>query len=147
MANNILTNLDLNKNELQNVVIHKATSAPSNPKTGQIYYNTNDNNLYRYNGTSWVAYQNQITVNGILQGDGAGNISGLGSSATGVRGIDTAPTQSSSNLITSGGVYSALQNAGSGLPSVTASDNGKVLTVVNGVWAAASLPLYDGTVI
>ena len=33
-----------------------------------------------------------------------------------------------------------------GLPSVSASDNGKVLTVVNGAWAAASLPVYDGTV-
>ena len=36
--------------------------------------------------------------------------------------------------------------ASSGLPSVSASDNGKVLTVVNGAWAAASLPVYDGTV-
>lgn len=34
----------------------------------------------------------------------------------------------------------------SGLPSVTASDNGKVLTVVNGAWAAASLPTYNGEV-
>lgn len=109
---NFLSNIDLNKNELQNVVLHKAASAPSNPKTGQIYYNTNDNNLYRYNGISWVAYQDQITENGILQGDGAGNITGLGSSATGVRGIDTVPTQSSPNLITSGGVYNALQSSG-----------------------------------
>ena len=31
------------------------------------------------------------------------------------------------------------------LPSVTSSDNGKVLTVVNGAWAAASLPIYDGS--
>lgn len=35
----------------------------------------------------------------------------------------------------------------SGLPSVSASDNGKVLMVVSGAWAAASLPVYDGTVI
>lgn len=32
------------------------------------------------------------------------------------------------------------------LPAVTATDNGKVLTVVSGAWAAAELPLYDGTV-
>ena len=33
-----------------------------------------------------------------------------------------------------------------GLPSVTSSDNGKILTVVNGAWAAASLPIYNGGV-
>lgn len=32
------------------------------------------------------------------------------------------------------------------IPSVTSSDNGKVLTVVNGAWAAADLPVYDGGV-
>lgn len=35
----------------------------------------------------------------------------------------------------------------SSLPSVTASDNGKVLRVVNGAWAASELPTYDGTVV
>ena len=34
----------------------------------------------------------------------------------------------------------------SSLPSVSASDNGKVLTVVNGAWAAAELPTYQGGV-
>ena len=29
---------------------------------------------------------------------------------------------------------------GSGLPPVTEADNGKVLTVVNGVWTAVELP-------
>ena len=32
------------------------------------------------------------------------------------------------------------------LPTVTTSDNGKVLQVVSGAWAAAELPVYDGTV-
>lgn len=32
------------------------------------------------------------------------------------------------------------------IPSVTVSDNGKILTVVNGAWAAAELPIYQGGV-
>lgn len=34
--------------------------------------------------------------------------------------------------------------AGAALPSVTAADNGKILRVVGGAWAAASLPVYNG---
>lgn len=37
-------------------------------------------------------------------------------------------------------------NSGSALPTVTSSDNGKVMMVVNGEWAAASLNIYNGGV-
>lgn len=37
-------------------------------------------------------------------------------------------------------------NATDGLPSVTSSDNGKVLSVVNGAWAAALYPNYDAVI-
>ena len=52
-----LANLDLNKSQLQNAVVHPLGTAPSNPVEGQIYYDssTDDKKLYVYNGTGWVA--------------------------------------------------------------------------------------------
>ena len=74
-----LTNLNLNKNEIQNAVIQPLAVAPSNPKEGQIYYNSTDKFIYRYNGTAWgpigVVYQQGSTTGAVITGlDGNGNV-------------------------------------------------------------------------
>lgn len=43
----------MGKNELKNLVIHKASTPPTAPVEGQIYYNTSDGKLYVYSSNSW----------------------------------------------------------------------------------------------
>jgi hypothetical protein len=59
-----LNNVDMSKNELQNAVIQQLASAPSTPSQGQIYYNTTDDNLYVYDGSTWVDLTIQTTSGG-----------------------------------------------------------------------------------
>lgn len=76
---NYLTNLNLNKNELQNAVIQPLSTAPANPKEGQIYYNSSDKFIYRYDGTAWapigVVYNQGSTAGAVITGlDSSGNV-------------------------------------------------------------------------
>lgn len=48
------SNIELNKNQIQNALWHKLNSAPSNPVEGQYYYDTASKRLKYYNGSSWV---------------------------------------------------------------------------------------------
>mgnify|MGYP003650435966 CR=1 FL=1 len=49
-----LTNLDLSANQIQNVVVHKLSTAPAGV-AGQIYYDNEDELIYLKNDTAWVA--------------------------------------------------------------------------------------------
>lgn len=62
MAVKYLSHIDLNKNELQNAVIHPLGSTPSGPAEGQIYYNStsSDKKMYYYDGTTWKSFSGDI---------------------------------------------------------------------------------------
>ena len=52
MSRKFLTSIDLNRNELQNGVIHNLATDPGTGVAGQIYFNTVDQGLRIYNGTT-----------------------------------------------------------------------------------------------
>jgi len=57
MSRKFLTSIDLNRNELQNGVIHNLATDPGTGVAGQLYFNTVDQTLKIYNGTTsqWEA--------------------------------------------------------------------------------------------
>lgn len=82
-----LTDLDMEKNQILNTIIHKVSSDPvtvnSNNK-GMIIYNTTDNKLKYYNGIEWISIgsgdDSKITIDSILS-DSSTNDNVAGSKA------------------------------------------------------------------
>ena len=68
---NFLNHINLNQNELQNAVIQPLGTPPSNPKEGQIFFDSNNGTklLFFYNGTQWIPikdtdnYVDEVTFN------------------------------------------------------------------------------------
>ena len=65
MAIKYLNSINLSQNEIQNVVVHNLASAPSNPKEGQIYYDTSSTEVYvciNETGPVWQSMKGDITA-------------------------------------------------------------------------------------
>lgn len=109
---------------------------PSSPSNG---------NVLTYNGSSWVASApsgglpsqtgnsgKYLTTNGTTASWGA-------ASATSTKSIDNSPTSASSNLVTSGGVYTAINNKVNRTTAVNVADTNYTTLMARGV------VMLDGT--
>lgn len=91
MAQQFLTSINLNSNELQNALLHPLATAPSVGAAGKVYYNTTENVLYLSDGSAWRSISGDITS--IIAGTGIA-VSGTTGDVT-VSITDTAVTAGS----------------------------------------------------
>jgi len=54
MSKKFLTHIDLNKNQIQNALLHPLGTAPGTPSESQVYYDTTDKTLYLRNDSTWL---------------------------------------------------------------------------------------------
>ena len=107
MAKNILTDINLNKLEAQNVVIQNLASDPSNAVKGQVYFNTTTNKQRVYNGSTWDEWDsNSGTVTSVaVSNDTNGGLSVSGSPITSSGTIAIGHSNVLTNAQTTSGIY------------------------------------------
>ena len=146
MTNPIMQHLTIGGTTYDTVGAASVTQVVSSgTKVATVTIDGTTTDIYAPSGSSVSPYTSNPAMDGTAS---------AGSSSDYARGDHVHPTDTSRQAALVSGTNIKTVNGNSllgsgniaiaGLPSVTSSDNGKVLQVVNGAWAAATIPSASG---
>lgn len=126
MALTYLTDINLNKNELQNAVVQNLASAPSSPVEGQIYYDSTsgDKSIYFYNGSAWISIAGDISE--VIAGDGLTGGGNNGAVTLNVVGGTGITANANDIAITNTGVTAGSYGSTTAIPTFTVNAQGQL---------------------
>jgi len=146
MAKSFLVDINLNKNELQNAIVQNLATNPSNPKPGQVYFNTTTNRFRVYTGTEWDEMGTgggTVTSVDAANTDGSLTISGNPITSSGTITVDHTNTISA---VTTSGIYPIKVDA-NGHITETGTALGNVSTTAAGLLPAFSSANQSSTAV